>query len=365
MARSISPETRPDTPRTTGVGSVGMPKRLLRKNQAPKAPHAPRTMKAAAKTIHTKRPAWTKALPIQLAPDTTVDAAIAAVMAACHTHWQTNLAAAIDGRQPEGTHQVRVGLRRLRSALSVFKKYIPATQRAALNAEAKWLLTQLGTARDLDVFIDSLSAPLTQRVSEDAGLAQLIRAARAAQGKAHTAAAKALRSARAVRFAARLDAWITGHGWRVGHDDADTARDGRKLRAADFAQRFINRRMRNIRADYADIEKLTVPERHELRLAIKKTRYGLEFFQSVLPVKRARLLATTLKNLQDNLGHLNDIAVAERTVTMLVNMGATGTARRQIAAGGARVSAWHKDLAATAEPEMVKLWRKMKKTPAL
>ena len=62
---------------------------------------------------------------------------MAVVMTACHVHWQINLAAAVDGRQPEGTHQVRVALRRLRSALSVFKKYIPAAQRAALNAEAK------------------------------------------------------------------------------------------------------------------------------------------------------------------------------------------------------------------------------------
>lgn len=283
-------------------------------------------------------------------------------MAACHAHWKGNLAAAMDGRQPEGTHQVRVGLRRFRSALSVFKKYIPAAQRAALNAEAKWLLAQLGPARDLDVFILSLTAPLASRVSEDAGLAQLIRAARHAQIKAHATAAKALRGPRAARFSARLETWIGGHGWRA--EDLERVHDPRKDRVDDFARRFVNRRMRNIRGDYDDIEALTTAQRHELRIAVKKARYGLEFFQAVLPAKRGRQLASTLKQIQDNLGHLNDIDVAERTVSALVNAGVSGTERRQIAAGGNIVSAWHKDAAAAAEPEMLKLWRKMKKVPA-
>ena len=215
----------------------------------------------------------------------------------------------------------------------------------------------------MDVFILSLAAPLAARVSEDAGLAQLIRAARQAQTKAHATAAKALRSPRATRFSARLETWISGRGWRA--EDIETTHDPRKVRADAFAQRHVNRRMRNIRADYNDVEALSVAQRHELRIAVKKTRYGLEFFQAALPAKRVRQLAGTLKHLQDNLGHLNDIDVAERTVTALVNTGATGTERRQIAAGGATVSAWHKDAATAAEPELLKLWRKMKKVPAL
>ena len=53
------------------------------------------------------------------------DDGIAAVIGACRDHWQANIAAAVDGRDPEGVHQVRVGLRRLRSALSLFKSHIP------------------------------------------------------------------------------------------------------------------------------------------------------------------------------------------------------------------------------------------------
>ena len=79
-----------------------------------------------------------------------------AIIGGCRDHWLANVAAAIDGRDPEGIHQTRVGLRRLRSALSLFKKQIPPGQRSALNTEAKWLFGELGPVRDLDVFIGSL-----------------------------------------------------------------------------------------------------------------------------------------------------------------------------------------------------------------
>jgi CHAD domain-containing protein len=51
-----------------------------------------------------------------------------AIFESCFDQWLANQAAALDGRDPEGVHQMRVGLRRLRSALSIFKKLIPKSQ---------------------------------------------------------------------------------------------------------------------------------------------------------------------------------------------------------------------------------------------
>lgn len=355
MTRAVSQGVKREA-----AGSPRLSRTTARKASPITPRAAPRkSLKKTASPQTARLPAWSNAQPIALKPDVSVDNAMAVVLSACHTHWQLNMAAAMDGRQPEGTHQVRVALRRLRSALTVFKKHIPAAQRTALNTEAKWLLNQLGPARDLDVFIHNLTTPLASKVSEDAELAQLIRAARCAQNNAHAEASKALRSARATRFNARLEAWISGHGWRTEKPEKSD-----EITTGAFARRFVNRRMRNIRADYNDIESLSVAERHELRIAVKKLRYGLEFFQAVLPAKRVRNLASTLKHLQDTLGHLNDIDVAERTVSALVNAGTTGAERRQVAAGGTVVSAWHKKAAKNAEPETVKLWRKMKKVPS-
>ena len=60
-----------------------------------------------------------------------VDEAIGAILRACLQHWCANEAAALDGRDPEGVHQMRVALRRLRSAVSVFGRLI-APERAGL-----------------------------------------------------------------------------------------------------------------------------------------------------------------------------------------------------------------------------------------
>src|SRR3546814_1526121 len=90
----------------------------------------------------------------------TADDALAAVLGACLRHWSANEAAAIDGSDPEGVHQMRVGLRRFRSALTVLGDLLPAAQLAWLQEEAKWALTALGSARDWDVFLADLRAPL-------------------------------------------------------------------------------------------------------------------------------------------------------------------------------------------------------------
>jgi triphosphatase len=341
------------TPLGRGAHKVRAKKRFAR----PAAARAKKTDRAGL------QPAWTRAAPVILKAGATVDDAIAAIMTAGRAHFQANLAAALDGRAPEGVHQVRVALRRLRSALTIFKKYIPAAQRTWLRDEAKALLTLLGPVRDLDVLIHELAAPVAKKVSEDAGLATLMRGARAAQTKAHTAAVRALQGPRTGRLMARLDAWIAGRGWLADGDEK--TRNARSISAEDFARRTLNRRLRKIHAEYDDIEALTVDERHELRIAVKKVRYGVEFLASVLPEKRVARLSAALKHLQDNLGHLNDLDVAERTVTTLVKAADTAAARRQITGGGKAVSCWHSDAAAKAEPETVKLWRKLKKLPPL
>ena len=105
-------------------------------------------------------PAATKAERIELAKNASVDDAVAVVFAACLRHWTANEAAALSGLDPEGVHEMRVALRRIRAALSDFREIIPVAQVAWLKRETKWLLTSLGTARDWDVFLSELLAPV-------------------------------------------------------------------------------------------------------------------------------------------------------------------------------------------------------------
>lgn len=299
-----------------------------------------------------RAPRWSKAAPITFKARSTLDDAIAAVIASCRDHWQLNLPAALDGRNAEGVHQVRVGLRRFRSALSLFKGFVPDNQRGWLNTESKWLANQLGPVRDLDVFL----ADLEKRSDKnDAAAVALGEAVRGAHARARAGAMNALRGPRMRRFTARVETWRDGRGWYA--DDAEVPDVGA------FARETLNKRLKKIQAVAAHADKLTVPERHELRIAVKKLRYGLEFLSPVLPDKRTQRASAALKRLQDSLGHLNDLDVAERTLT-LVAARATPAERRLIKKAGDALKAAHRKAATKAEPETARLCRKLVKLPA-
>jgi len=71
-----------------------------------------------------------------------------------------------------------------------------------------------------------------------------------------------------------------------------------------------------------DIANLDEEDRHEVRKAAKKLRYGAEFFAALFDQdkqrkQRIRFLAA-LEELQDNLGALNDLTLREEVIQQLV-----------------------------------------------
>ena len=67
-----------------------------------------------------------------------------------------------------------------------------------------------------------------------------------------------------------------------------------------------------------EFAQLSADERHRLRIALKKLRYATEFFEALYPKKHTKPYLAALKDLQDGLGHLNDVAVAQRLIDSLV-----------------------------------------------
>jgi triphosphatase len=159
-------------------------------------------------------PAAMKAERIELAKKASVDDAVAVVFAACLKHWTANEAAALSGLDPEGVHEMRVALRRMCAAVSDFRKIIPVAQVAWLKRETKWLITNLGTARDWDVFISELLAPVEAARPGDAGLAKLRMAAGTEREKGYVRARRAIRSPRYSALLARMRRWLSAKSWR-------------------------------------------------------------------------------------------------------------------------------------------------------
>jgi CHAD domain-containing protein len=73
-------------------------------------------------------------------------------------------------------HQLRVAIRRLRSALSVFRRAVrdDVLWLDSLAGQLKTLASLLGTARDWDVFIADTGAEIFQALPDDRRIARMI-----------------------------------------------------------------------------------------------------------------------------------------------------------------------------------------------
>jgi triphosphatase len=107
-------------------------------------------------------PQATKAEDSNISAKLCVDDAIAMLMSAGQRHLLANQAIVEDGQDPEGVHQTRVALRRLRTVCSLLRKEVPTPAFHAFGCEAKWLMQVLGPARDWDVFVTTTLARLEE-----------------------------------------------------------------------------------------------------------------------------------------------------------------------------------------------------------
>ena len=209
---------------------------------------------------------------------------------------------------PEILHQTRVGLRRLRAALVVFKAMLDGPGLKAAREETRWLAGELSPARDIDVFL--LNAATPDEIDESPGRAALFRALRIAQAEAYERALAAVRSGRFGALLLSLGEWIEVGAWR-GLDDP-THRRLREGLATAVAAPVMDRLDHRLRKRSRRFMSLDPPARHELRKQAKKLRYAAAFFGEAFadhPKRRTRFV-TNLRALQDRLGELNDMAVA-------------------------------------------------------
>ncbi len=298
-------------------------------------------------------PASQKAEPVALGRRLTVDAALGAILRSCVQHWCANEATALDGRDPEGVHQMRVALRRLRSAVSLFGKLIRPQRRSWLAGEAKRILGRLGPARDADVFLTEALAPVLAARPDDRSLQALRAAAEAARAEAYAAVRAAIAEPAYTRFLLQLGRWIEAAGWREDATAKGAAWLDRPLVA--FADRVLAKRQRKALKRGRRFAELSPGERHRLRIALKKLRYATEFFQEIHHRKRAHAYLAALKELQDRLGHLNDVAVAERLVDALGER--AGAERGALVMGSGQVLGWLARGVAEAEPGVRAAWQ--------
>jgi inorganic triphosphatase YgiF len=159
-------------------------------------------------------PEATKATALVISTEHTVDDIVAVLLATCQHHLLANQAAAEIGRDPEGVHQMRVALRRMRTACGLLHRELRLPTLQTFSAEGKWLTNLLGEARDWDVLVsDTLSEP-SEALNWDIHFNGIRQAAEPHRLVAYAALREALASRRYNRFQLSMRHWIESRSWR-------------------------------------------------------------------------------------------------------------------------------------------------------
>lgn len=203
--------------------------------------------------------------------------------------------------KPEHTHQLRVGIRRLRSAWSLFQKLAPLPPQSWRD-EVKVHFAALGTARDDDVLRETVMPELSAAGQPPLDL-------RAGQ---HEEPSMAITASPAFqRWLVELLAWTIG-----AHPlQADLAAEPQppKSKQPHMHQALAKQLFKwheKVLTNGLQFKKLPIESKHDLRKRAKRLRYGLQFAESILPAKKLKNYRRSLSQIQDILGEMNDLYVA-------------------------------------------------------
>ena len=267
-----------------------------------------------------------------LAPGGTVDDALATVLrqlGAVLLHW-ARLAGPDAGEEP--VHQMRVALRRLRSALRLFGVAAGCPRLDAAQDELRDLAAILGSARDWDVFAGGLGREAAAAFAGERAVAAMLRAAERQRRIRYAELARALEGPFFRRLCiglAELAAMRPWRGW-IPDDPLLAAQREAALHGdlADFARAALQQNWRRATRAGRGFATRGIDELHGLRIRCKRLRYACELFAPAFPGHGAHRFQRRLASVQDHLGALNDGAAA---AGLLAELG--GGAGRALAAG--------------------------------
>jgi inorganic triphosphatase YgiF len=302
---------------------------------------------------------WSRASKLYLTPDMTARESYRLIILNSFSHLTANDDCARLNLHIEGVHQCRIALRRLRSVFKVYKPLLRRKRIEAIEAAVRALGTILGVARDLDVLQTELLDPAIKALGEADHLAPLLAALAAKKTEAYQQVSQALGSSHYRRLL--IDLCALAHADDVGKLQPNAPSLDQPV--AVLAWSALSRAHDKLLERGDGFETLSKSGRHDVRIALKRLRYALDFFGNVFDSDAKKKFMKRLARLQDDLGRMNDVAVAERMLAQLVGIesdGSTYTApvasqsQLSFAAGG--ILGWHRRRAAEIDPQVVTDW---------
>jgi CHAD domain-containing protein len=230
-------------------------------------------------------------------------------------------AAGTDG--PEPVHQMRVAVRRLRSAIKVFRHAVQGSAVDAADAGLKALAAKLGPTRDWDVFVTETVAGVAAAFPAEPRLERLLSAAERRRRACHDELRDFLSGADFRRIGIELACLAGEQGQPAMVGVGEPAEP--MVALEDFAARVLHKRRKKLIAVDDDLAALEPPALHGIRLHAKRLRYAAEIFAPLYPGKATHRFIRGLSRLQDRLGTFNDAAVAAGLVAELTGSHAFAT----------------------------------------
>jgi triphosphatase len=303
-------------------------------------------------------PAAVKANKLALTRDMSAERAFQEIIFNTTAQIQDNAEGVTERHDVESLHQMRIGMRRLRAALGMYKRLLRLP--VELRQEVDWLDSELGDARNWDVLAGSTLPTLAQHLAEPRQIDGVRGVAEENAQQHHKLAAAAVASPRYTRLMLGINRWVQAMGWR---DELPSIERGEKQLMAPvtaFAGATLKRNGRRLRSRGAELDGATVEARHLVRIAAKKARYGAEFFGSMFSPRQVKPYVKALACLQDELGLQNDAAVADRLLSGIAD------ARPDLSAEVGFVKGFMTAGTVGRDKEISTLWKRFEKmrTPA-
>lgn len=286
---------------------------------------------------------------LRLDPTIALDDAFVAILRCCLKHLLGAIPAAEDGRDPDGIHQLRVSLRRLRAALDLMHSVGPLSRFEQLRTDARWLAHHLSAAREWDIFETETLPTIAKGVPTISGFEVLGEVAHERRSAAYDKVRMILTDRRCAAFIIGLGGWIEARGWR-----SDVAPENLGQLAeptTDFAHRVLSAQHAKVLKRGKHFKSQGAEARHRLRLAVKKLRYVVEFLLPLYDLgKPARRYSQKLAELQDELGSFNDMAT---TAALLSGLGGECPEGQK---AGAAIAGWQAHAMVGSEQRLRHAW---------
>jgi len=215
------------------------------------------------------------------------------------------------GEEIEALHDMRVATRRMRAAFRVFGEHYEPQAVAPYLKGLRRSGGTLGAVRDLDVFrAKTLAYRQTLPEAQRAGLDGFLLVLEGRRDAARAVMTAYLNGDRYRRFVERFGQFVEteGMGGRpAGRDGAEP----RPSRVRHVAPMVVYERLAAVRSydEWVNVPEPSLLQLHALRIACKRLRYTLEFFEEVLG-PGCRAICKEVVVLQDHLGNLQDAVVA-------------------------------------------------------